>query len=572
MELSRGPKKRRILMAAVAVGLVLAAHAAGARADAGPVLPMLTEKPLVVWRFHNVSGALDAFTETRVGRQVRQSPLLDSILELRRSALCFGAAVLADFSEETVERLLKGEIALVVLPSSGSPDGEPSVALVWSLGDDAAMVRNALEERVIPRLQAGNVRLSVGVEGAGKAALLHVWQGAKSLYVRVVDGALVLGTAKAVDKFSPSRTVPEWASAEASDGTVSSVLLNLEPVWAAARATGRPDQAERLRASGIAAVRDVRAATAVAAGGFKDTIVARLESEVGGLLNSLISLEPGTSGCASVIPPEYALMAAWQIESGERFYELIEDLVRRTRGEAGLQEFRQTMGSVGLVFGIDVGGELMPAIGNEVFVAVRLPDMATLPAGAAPRKQDVARIFGFAVRDAAALREIIRRFAASAQAQQAGWELTTEQYRDAEVYTLANAIEQSRLCLAILGRFLVCSESADWLKDSVRAVADGRVLAADTQYGAVLAQLPSQTNALFYVDTRPLRELVMAIVRMKGRGEAEAFQPLIEQAVPHLGGYGLAAVYSGDQVRVEGYGDVPAAFLAFNAALLGAMK
>ncbi len=572
MERSRGLKTRWILMAAVALGFVLAAHAAGARADAGPVLPMLIEKPLVVWRFHDVSGALEEFAETRVGRQVRQSPLLDSILELRRSALCFGAAVLADFSEETVERLLRGEIALVVFPPSAAPGEEPSVALAWSLGDDAAMVRNALEERVIPRLRAANVRLSVGVEGAGEAALLHVWEGAKSVYVRVVDGVLVLGTAKAVDKFSPSRSMPEWAPAEDSNGTVSSVFLNLEPVWAAARATGQPGQAERLRASGIAAVRDVRAATEVAAGGFKDTVVARLESEVGGLLSSLISLEPGTSGCASVIPPEYALMAAWQIESGERFYALIEDVVRRTRGEPGLQQFRQQMDAVDLVFGVNVEGELMPAIGNEAFVAVQLPDVAALPAGAAPRKQDVARIFGFAVRDADAVREIIRRFAASPQAQQAGWELTTEQYRGAEVYTLANAVEQSRLCLAILDRFLVCSESAEWLKDSVRAVADGRVLAGDAQYGAVLAQLPSEANALFYVDTRQLRELVMAIVRMKGRGEAEAFQPLIEQAVPHLGGYGLAAVFGGDEVRVEGYGDVPAAFLAFNAALLGAMK
>jgi hypothetical protein len=72
-----------------------------------------------------------------------------------------------------------------------------------------------------------------------------------------------------------------------------------------------------------------------------------------------------------------------------------------------------------------------------------------------------------------------------------------------------------------------------------------------------------------YLDTRPLREALLSLLPANVPPKARPYLPLIEGMVPELGGYGSAIVADEAELRLEAYGDVPAAYGFFSVVALG---
>ncbi|MCK4283998.1 MAG: DUF3352 domain-containing protein [Candidatus Brocadiae bacterium] len=556
-----------VWMAVLVLGLVFARPVrAEEAASKGPILSALTEKPLVVFHLNGITGAVEAIAQTRVGQQIGESPLLSSALDVWQGGLRFGAAVLADLPEETLHRLLGREMAVVVF--APQEPAEELVALVMHLGEDTDLVKDLLKERIIPRLKATNPRLQVQVRDAKGGHVVQLEDGPKRGHLRFAEDLLIAGPENVLMKFDPAGRTPTRVTEERGTAQIASVSVNLEPVWhwVMARVAGHPAAAARVHGIGLLAMTQLRVATAVEAGGFKDTLVADIDPNAPAHVRARMAIKAGQARSAAVIPAGSALAVSLQIESGDRLYALIEDSIRQKQGEAGLQQFRQRLDAVNITFGVNVELGLMPAIGNEVFLALIPPDADAVLAGEATT-EDFGYTIGFVAKDADKLRDIIQRFAAAPPAVQAGWRLITDRFQGADVYNLVNDVEQKRLSLAFVEGFLIFSAREDSVRDAVSAVAAGEVLAACPQYQAVLDHLPDEANARLYVDTRPLRELLMAVLPQRAPQQVKAFLPLIEGVVPHLGSYGVAAVSDETQLRVEGYGDVPAMFALFNLGL-----
>ncbi len=556
-----------VWMAVLVAGLVFARPVrAEEAASKGPILSALTEKPLIVFHLNGITGAVEAIAQTRVGRQIGESPLLSSALDVWQGGLRLGAAFLADLPEETLHRLLGREMALVVF--APQEPGEELVALVVHLGEDTDLVKGLFKERIIPRLKATNPRLQVQVRRAEGNPIVQLKDGPKGGYLRFAEDLLIVGPENVLMKFDPAGRTPTRVTEGRGTAQIASVSVNLEPIWnwVMARVAGNPAAAARLRGMGLLAMTQLQVTTAVEGGGFKDTLVADIGPDAPAQVRARLGIKAGQARSAAVIPAGTALAVSLQIESGERLYALIEDSIRQKQGEAGLQRVRQNLNAVNIVFGVDVELELIPAIGNEVFVAVVPPDADAVLAGEATG-DDFGLTIGFVAKDADKLRDIIQRFAAAPQAVQAGWRLTTDRFQGADVYNLVNDVEQKRLSLAFVEDFLIFSEHEDSVRDALSAVASGKVLAAHPQYQAVVEHLPDKANARLYVDTRPLRKLLMAVLPQQAPQKVKAFLPLIKGTVPHLGGYGIAAVSNEGQLRIEGYGDVPAVFAAFSLGL-----
>ncbi|MCK4374866.1 MAG: DUF3352 domain-containing protein, partial [Candidatus Brocadiae bacterium] len=499
---------------------------------------------------------------SRIGRHMQESPLLSSALNLWREALHFGGAFLADLPATTVDRLLGREAVVVVFESSGAWQTAPSVALVMDLGGDAELAREALQESALPRLQAQDSALSVTRQAGG---VIHVRKGTQDAYVRFAGDLLVIGTEEAVAKFDPSAPTPAWPGEQGAPDGIASSYLDLQPVWD--MVASNPAQMGELAQTGFHALKEFRASTEIVDGGFKDTIVAAVRPE-GGLLPALMGLESGGTRSAAVVPQSYVLLLSFQIESGERLYGLIEEVVTQTQGEIGLQQFRMAMDQIDQAFAVNVEWELLPGIGNEVFFAVRSPDAEVMRSGGQPDAEDMAPIFGFVVNDADSLRGLIERFTASPQAAQQGWQLITEAHQDVELYTLTNIAGPAGFSFAFLEGFFVGAPDADMVRSVITAVTAGKTLANEGQYQAVSKHLPAGVNASAYLDTRQTMQALMELLPVTMQRGGRAFAPLVRQVVPELGGYGLAVVADEDELRVETYGELPVAFSLFSAGAL----
>lgn len=553
-------RTRFVLIAALALtGVCWRAASAAEGTASGPILGAITEKPMMVFRLDSPMGAAEAIGQSRIGRHIQESPLLSSALNLWREALHLGGAFLADLPATTVDRLLGREAVVVVFESSGAWQTAPSVALVMDLGGDAELAREALQESALPRLQAQDPALSVTRQAGG---VIRV--GTQDVYVRFAGDLLVIGTEEAVAKFDPSASTPAWPGGQGAPDGIASSYLDLRPVWDVM--ASNPVQMSVLAATGFHALQEFRASTEIVDGGFKDTIVAAVGPE-GGLLPALMSLESGETRSAAVVPEGYVLLLSLQIGSGETLYGLIEEMVRVMGGEIGLQQFRMAMDQIDQFFAVNVEWELLPGIGNEVFFAVRAPDVEVMRSGRQPDIEDIAPIFGFVVNDADSLRGLIERFKAPQAAQQ-GWQLITEAHQDVELYTLTHIGMPGGLSFAFLEGFFVGAPDADMVRSVITAVTAGKTLANEGQYQAVSKHLPAAVNASAYLDTRQTMQALMELLSAAAGGQAQAFVPLIRQSVPDLGGYGLAVVADEDELRVETYGELPVAFSLFSAGAL----
>ncbi|MHC4591077.1 MAG: DUF3352 domain-containing protein [Planctomycetota bacterium] len=543
--------------------------AAAQEAHVEAVLSALTEKPLVVVRGDGLTSVAGAVAETRVGRQVQDSPLLSSLLDCWKSGLHVGAALLADLPGPTVERLMSREVALVVFESSEVAEVPVAAALAVYLGEDAEMVKGAISNVTLPRLKASDPGLSVSGDLTSGDGTIGLHKGPEGVYMRLAGDLLVVGTQAGVEKFRDYGSEPEWLDEVGGPDGMGTFYLDLASLWeqAAEQTAGNPAKAQELARSGLPALRYVQGSTGVVEGGFKDTVVASVDPAVGGFLPAAMALAAGRSRCAGVVPDDYVLLVSLQIESGQELYSLVEEAVRQNEGEAGVQEFHAGMASIEQVFGINVERELLPVIGSEVFFAARLPDIDVLAAEGEPQPRDFAPIVGFATEDAEALHKLVERLAASPQASQSGWRLTTEDYEGTELHTLYIGLEG--FSFAFLDGYCVCAREAPMLRPVISAVAAGDVLADEAQYLAVRRHLPRAVNALAYLDTRPLKGAVMALLPDRVPADARPYLSLIESFVPDLGGYGVAIVADDAEIRLEAYGDVPLAYSFFGALSLG---
>jgi len=572
-----------VLAAACVSGTVLAAEkaappagGAATRPTAGaaqtvkdPVLGALPEEPLMVLRVDSLTGLSEALGRTRLGQHVKASPLLSSWFDLCRDLFRFATAILTDFPEETLARLLSRQAALVVFERPAEAAGPVCFAFAVDLGEDARTVQEAFKQQVARRLEALNPQVAVSDLSVNGVPLTVLKDGPKETYVRFAGGLLLMGTKEAVLRFKPGSGGPAWLAGAQKPAGIAWAHVNLQPLWDQAMRRQSPGDRQGLEASGLLAVTGVSGQTVVEDGGFRDTVVLSLRQDGGGVLPAVMGLKAGEARCASVVPSSYAFLASLQIESGERLYGLIEEVIRQTQGEAGLQRLRTGMGQVDRVFAINVEWELLPRIGREVFFACRALDADVLAAGRPAQRADFAPFFGFAVNDAAALRELFERFAASPQAAQMGWQFYTEGHEGQEVHVLRNIAGPAGLSLAFLGDFLVCSQDTETVKSVVSAFVAGKTMANDPQYQGVAKHLPPEGQAMVYADTRPIKPLLSAAMKAKAPPKAQAILPLIERAVPDLGGYGMAVVTEGGQIRGEGYGDVPALFAMFSFMSLG---
>ena len=567
--------RRLLFVGLVAAVLSLAAGRGAFAADRGadPILSALPEKPLMVCQMESPLVFIEAVRQTRIGEHVKGSAATSSFVDGCRDVLRLVAAVYTDLPDATWERLVGREVALLGFGPSGEPGTRPPFALALYLGGDAKIIKDAFEQQTLPRLQATNPELSVNKEQIGGGPVAVLRKGPDATCVRFVGDLVVIGTREAVAKFSPPASTPAWLGSAARPGGIATAELNLEPLIAKARSdvSRSPGDRQGLEVTGLAGLTSIAAGTAVEDGGFKDTVAVHFRPGASGLLPGVMALKPGGARCAEVVPADYALVVSCQVESGEKLYALIEDAVKQSAGEPGLQQFRAGMDQVDQAFAVNVEWELLPRIGNEAFFAVRAPGPDVVTAGRKPTEEDFAPIFGFAVKDEAALRDLLKRFGGSQQARQMGWQLITEGHEGNEVLTLNNIAGPARLSVAFLDGFLVCSRETQAVRSAISAVGAGKTLAKDAQYQQVQAHLPAQGNAYVYADSRPLKPLLMEALRLRARPKAQPFLPLVERAVPDLGGYGLALTSQGGDVKAEGYGDVPAAFTFLSLASIGAV-
>ncbi|KPK62108.1 MAG: hypothetical protein AMK73_06800 [Planctomycetes bacterium SM23_32] len=249
------------------------------------------------------------------------------------------------------------------------------------------------------------------------------------------------------------------------------------------------------------------------------------------------------------MPRDYALLASVQIGYGETLYSLIEETVRQNEGEVGVQNFRAGVDQVDHAFAVNVEWELLPTIGSEAFLAVRAPAAEQMARGGKPRPSDLALLIGFAVQDRDALKGLVERFAASPEAAQMGWQLITEGYNGQDYHTLRNIAGPAGFSFAFVDGFVVGSKDAEALKPVLDAVASGEVLGAEPRYLAVSEHLPEVANVRAYVDSRPFREAALLGMERNAPPKARSFVPMLQEAVPDLGGYGLALVGQGDVLR-----------------------
>lgn len=552
------------LGAACAIALSALAAATSDNQDraANRAFSSLTEPPLMALRVESpmaLSGALD---QTRLGQHVRSSPLLSAMADSYGAGLRLAGAFLADLPAATVKRLMGREAALVVLPREGQAGATPAVAFVLHMGDDAQLVKDALNNVVIPRLTASPQLTVQDVEDpAGQT--LRFRKGANSFDVRLAGDLFLVGTERSVRKFSPSPGERAWTQLAEPEG-LSTFYLDLRPIWANALSRGQ-QPARPLTASGLPGLTSLRGVTRVLDGGFKDTLLARFDKERGGLLGAAAALKARPSACASVVPQDHGLLVSLGIESGERLFGLLEEAVRSSQGEQGVQRLRAAMDQVDRLFAINVEWEVLPAIGQEVFVAARVPDADALASQGGPAREDWATLFGFAVKDEEAFRGLVERFAASPQARQMGWWLVTEGYEGRQIHTLTNMAGPAGFSFALLNGYCVISRDVEAVRDVIRQVIAGKTVGASAQYRDVARHLPAEANAYVYVDTRPLREAAFAVLAQRVPAQGKAYVPLLQATVPELGGYGAALVGEPTQLRLEAYGDAPLAYVLFGA-------
>jgi len=546
---------------------------APARAAADPILSMLPEAPLMMIRVDNPARFSEAVRQTRIGEEVEGSPGLSAALDLVKDLSRLCAAIFMDLPDAVLGRLSGREAALVGFGSAGATDEKPPFALAVYLGGDAQLVKDAFEQKMLPRLQQTGRAVSVSTEQLPGGIVTVLNKGPKELCVRFVGDLVTAGSREAVLKFSPTGSAPAWIGPQEAPTGIASAYLNLEPLWARAmaRAAQGSEQRQGLQTLGLPAVTSIWSSTTVEEGSFKDEFVAQMGRGAKGLLPGLMALKPGESQCASVVPADYAMIVSLQVESGEKLYGLVEETIKETGGETGLQRFRAGMAQIDQAFAVNLEWEVLPRIGREAFLALRAPapDMA---ADRQPGRTDLVQIFGFAVNDIASLKGVFQRFAASPQAAQMGWQLMTEGFDGQDVYTLRNIAGPARLCMAFVGDFLVCSRQPEALRSVISAAGAGKTLANDAQYQATRKHLPPQAAVCAYLDSRPFRPLALSALRSGIGTKAPAFLSLLEGAVPDLGGYGLSVVSEGGALRAEGYGKVPAAFAFLGGASIGATR
>jgi hypothetical protein len=318
---------------------------------------------------------------------------------------------------------------------------------------------------------------------------------------------------------------------------------------------------------------DIQISTQTSEGGFKDTAVASVDGRPTGVLGALMSLAPGSTDSAGVVPADYSLLASLQVESGEKLFGLIEDTVLEIGGDQALQQFRNGMDQVDQGFAVNVEWELLPGIGHELFLAMRTPDLDMLASGRPPRWADFEPIFGFAVKDQVILTDLVKRFANSPVAMQQGWRLVTVGHGEYEIYTLENMAFNFHLSLAFVGDYCVLSTDRGHVTGALDAVDGGRTLAGDIQYGLSRAQVAKDLNAYVYLDTRPAQEAALALLRQNLPSEAMIWLGTIERVMPSLGGYSLALAAQDSALRAEGYGELPVAFTGLSLlAVSGAVQ
>lgn len=548
--------------------------AGAAQAAADPILTALPEPPLMIIRMDNPARFAEAVRQTKVGEQVEGSPALSAALDLVKDLCRLSAALFMDLPDAVLSRLSGHEAALVGFPSSGEPDRKPPIALAMYLGADAKLIKDAFEQKMLPRVQESDRAVSVSTEQAAGGPVTVLKKGPKEFCVRFVGELVAAGSREAVLKFRPTGSGPAWIGAQQAPTGIASAYLNLEPLWARAmaRAAQGSEQRQGLETLGLPGLTSIWSSTAVEEGGFKDRFVVQMRPGAKGLLPGLMALKSAESQCASVVPADYAMLVSCQVESGEKLYGLIEETIKETRGETGLQRFRTAMAQIDQAFAINFEWEVLPRIGREAFFALRAPAPDVAASGRQLGAADLMPIFGFAINDVASLKGLFQRFAASPQAAQMGWQLITEGFEGKEVHTLRNIAGPARLCMAFIGDFLVCSPQPEAVRSVISAVGPGKTLANDAQYQTMRKHLPPQAAVCAYVDSRPFKPIALAALRKGIGAKAPAFLPLFEGAVPDLGGYGLSAVSDGAALRAEGYGDVPAAFGFLSLISIGAAR
>lgn len=549
-------KAGRALATVVALVLISAGAARAAEPSASDsILSSLGQGALAVVRIGSPADAYGVITTTRLGAEVAEALAPMTPMGMMTSQLRWMAMSTTGLTLSAIERLLERETVVVVFEGDGAPGGAPPLAVALDLGEDVDLVRNAMYERLLPQLVASGG----GEETIEATQVIRLQAGPQGPYLRLAGHLLIIGSREAVLRFQPSGSPSAWPAEPESPDVLAATFVNLARLLELVE-QGALGNASDLAAIGLLAVDDVRAATVIEDGGFMDTIVADVRPDGEGFLAKALALAMGEARAPAVVPRDYALYASMQIESGEAIFALIQDLVRQTGGEAGMNQFRFGVDQVDLAFGVNVEWELLPTIGNEAFVAIRMPDFASLPPGTGPQQQDFAPIFGVTVRDEAALLKLVERFTDSIFAQQWGWQLGNDSHEGIEFRMLESAFQPVQIAFAFIEGFVVISLDSEVMRDVVAAIAHDDTLDTDPERRAVEGRLPAGGHARLYLNPGPVQEVLMALLSRAPSQPSNPLMPMLAQLIPHLGGYGVAAAGADGQLHIVAYGDVPAAY------------
>ncbi len=575
MGVSRIRGRRHSLALLVAFGLIWAGVVGeGGRAadDApqspgtNPILANLTQRPLAVLSVESPAASLRAVAGTRVGTCIADSLTTSPELSLWLSQLRWMASNLTGFPDATLERLLGRHAALVVFEGDGAPGRPVPWAVALYLGEDTELVNNALHGQFISWLRASNPALTVTSEQVAGGGIVSVDDGTKEVCLRVAGDRLLVGTREAVLKFEPSAAAPPASHEQQTPEHVASTSFDLGAIWRQTfrRMARNPEKVKELRGMGLPAISALRIRTGVADGGFTDTLIAEVGPQEQGFLPRVMALKPRRARAAALVPQDYGLLASLQIESGEALYSLVEGIVRLNKGEAGVEEFKWQLDQLDVALTVNVQWELLPVIGSEAFLALRTPRAEAWARGAKLQFEEFEPVFGFEVKNEDGLAELVRRFAHSFAMQSQGWQLSSNAHRGTAFQILENIYGGERIAFAFLEGFVVCSLEVAPLQGVIAAVTEGRALADDPEYRVMCDRVQGVGNAWVYISAGPAREFLTGLL---SRVESPGAQPLVSvlrQGVARLGSYGIQAARTGEQIRVEAYGDVPGVFTFFS--------
>jgi len=558
----RGPggiRAHRLNMAwLVAAALVVLCTARAVRA--GDVAEIVPADVMVYAHARDLGGMADALGRSWPGRVVAKEPMLRAARDALAGGLRFSTLYFGDLAMEDVAGYLGRQVGAVLLQEA-APNGRPHWAVIADLGDRAEAFETALRQRILPRLAVSVPKMRLNTRSHEGVALhsLLIPQGPE-IWCGVVAGRLCVGSERALErvvavhkgKERPLSQSDDFEALRARLDVPSGAMLyvNLAPVWARMEKEewgADPHKRREAQTLGLISLRAYGMSSQPAAQGglYESKFVLHGHGRLSGLLGAIAGCAPAPLECASILPEGYDLYAALSFSSAEALVQALKGMVRTSEGEGPVQQFDAGVAEFQKMFGADFKRDVLDPIGNEMFVAAQLPDVARMLAQRRkPRPwSDIKILVGLEAKDADRLFGTAHLVLLSEPLAGMGFDVTSVQVGGTPVHVVSLAARPNfRPAYAKLGRYVVFSLAADTVKEAAAAQA-ANVLAASERHRAPMQGMPPQAVLRIYAD--PVPELSQAIDALPalnvGQTRLKPMLPVLKNMAAELPALALTA-------------------------------